>query len=222
MHILERLADFIAPDNCLSCGREGCLLCDGCQPLLPSPPGTCFSCNMAVHGVACSICLPPTALASIYSATHYIDKAKLLVASLKFRGNQSAARCMADVIMARAELPSDCLLVHMPATTAHVRERGFDQSQLIVRHISRKTGLPRADVLRRTGSHHQLGANRTERLQQLKNSLSVAKPNRIVGKHIILIDDVLTTGSSLTTAAAVLRKAGASSVRAFVFAQSIQ
>lgn len=222
MHLLERIANFIAPDDCLSCGQETGLLCAACLPTLPMPPGRCFGCDTAVSGVACAACLRLAGLGSLQAATHYTGLAKLLVASLKFRGNQAAARRMAAAIRLRCTLPSDVLLVHMPATTAHVRERGYDQSQLIVRQLSRDLGLPRADLLRRSGHHHQLGSSRVQRQQQLAGSLMVAQPRLLAGKHIFLIDDVLTTGSSLTAATKVLRAAGARSVDACVFAQSIK
>jgi ComF family protein len=221
MHLLERLAAFIAPDDCLSCGRESALLCSNCLPLLPELPKRCFGCNATVTDLACAQCLQVAGLSSLQAASHYGGLSKLLVASLKFRGNQSAGRLMGDAILRRCQLPADALLVHMPATTAHVRERGYDQAQLIVRHISRSSGLPRADLLRRSGNHHQLGSNRVQRQQQLSASLSVARGTVIKNRHVLLVDDVLTTGSSLSAAALVLHQAGAQRVDAVVFAQAL-
>lgn len=221
MHMLERLADLIAPDDCLLCGRESRLLCADCLPQLPAIPGRCFGCAKATEGAACPGCISQANLDSVQTASHYTGIAKLLVANLKFRGNQSAARLMAEAILLRCTLPADGLLVHMPATTSHVRERGYDQSALMVRHISRLTGLHRADLLRRSGSHHQLGADRQQRLEQLSDALSVSRAPAVQGKHIMLIDDVLTTGSSLSAAASALRRAGAARIDAVTFAQSI-
>lgn len=221
MHMLERLADLFAPDDCLSCGREGSLLCRGCVVDLPPVPGICFDCNAYVDGVSCLSCIKTTGFNSLTAATHYTGLSKLLVASLKFRGNQSAAKRMADAVLLGAAFPEQALLVHMPATTSHVRERGFDQSKLLVRHLSRASGLPRLDALRRSGSHHQLGAGREQRSRQLAASLHVARPQKIVGRKIILVDDVLTTGSSLTVAAGVLKKAGALEVHGVVFTQAV-
>ena len=219
MSILERFTSLFAPDDCLNCGREGALLCRACLPALPSLKDRCFGCQTQIKGAGCPACMQSAGLTQLAATADYAGPAKLLVASLKFRGNQSAARLMA--VRMAYYLPSDALLVHMPATTAHVRERGFDQSHLIARHLSRLSGLPYNDLLRRHGHQHQLGASRQERLRQLSAALSVPSPRQVAGKHVVLVDDVLTTGSSLTAAVAVLRQAGASRVDAVVFAQSL-
>ncbi len=222
MSLLESLTNLFAPDDCLSCGREGSLLCNGCETNLPALIGRCYGCKRPIQGVACTTCLQSSHLDSLRAVTSYRGIAKLLVACLKFRGNQSAARVMAAQMIAIYRLPrADAVLVHMPATTAHVRERGYDQAQLLTRHLARSSGLARYDALRRIGNHHQLGASRAQRLQQLSLALSVAHPSRVAGKQVILIDDVLTTGSSLTAAARVLRQAGATRIDGLVFAQAL-
>jgi len=219
MSIIERLTTLFAPDDCLLCGREGALLCHGCQPKLPPPVGRCFRCQRATSGAACKHCLESAGLNSLHVATNYSGASKLLVACLKFRGNQSAARIMASVMYSGTPLFTEALIVNMPATTAHIRQRGFDQSALIARHLSRRTQQRYTVALRRSGQHHQLGAGREQRLQQLSSSLSVRSVIR--DRRIILVDDVLTTGASLSAAAHALLAAGAQAVDAVVFAQSI-
>jgi ComF family protein len=221
MSILERLTALLAPDDCLVCGREGLLLCHACAAGLPPLPGRCFGCRMEITtGVGCVDCVAQSGLFGMAAATAYQGIAKDLVGRLKFHGNQSAARSMAERMILTALLPPNALLVPLPATAAHIRERGYDQAVLVARQLSRLSGLPMASVLARSGNHHQLGADRRTRLQQLQPALRVTRPDRITGHPLILIDDVLTTGSSLTAAARVLRAAGAARIEALVFAQT--
>jgi len=219
MSLLDFITSLFAPDDCLACGREGALLCSACLTRLPPLVGRCLACNKPTTGAGCAACLQHMGLAQLHAVTRYEGVGGALVGQLKFSGNQSAARLIARA-MSATQLPPDALITHLPATTAHIRQRGYDQAQLISQQLARQTGLPRAAVLRRTGQQHQLGSTRTERLQQMSRSLSVIGAPRVVGHHIVIIDDVVTTGSSLAVAAGVLRAAGARSVTALVFAQA--
>jgi ComF family protein len=115
------------------------------------------------------------------------------------------------------EIATDCVIVHVPTTAKRTRQRGYDQAKLIAGELSRITGLPRFDCLARSGKARQVGASRAERLKQLQAAFRLKKP--VAGKHIVLIDDVVTTGATLEAAAKVLHVNGASSVHAIVFAQ---
>lgn len=218
MSLLERFTALLAPDSCLHCGREGALLCNTCFAGLPLPDGRCFGCREQIGAIACHDCLSQRGLASVNAATQYQSVSQQLVGALKFQGNQSAARFMAQSMLPL--LPSKGLLVHIPATNQHIRQRGFDQSALVARELARLADWRHAALLRRQGSGHQLGSNRHERLVGLQNALSVAAPRAVRGRSIILIDDVLTTGTSITAAAQVLLRAGAKEVNVVVFAQA--
>ena len=198
------------------------MLCPVCLPLLPALSGVCFSCHQSVKlAASCQDCLHEIGLDRLYVVSSYEGVAKSLVTTLKFNGNQSAARIMAESMCSfLAPLSKNIHLTYMPATTQHVRQRGYDQSELLARHLSRRLGVPKLSTLRRQGQTHQLGASRDQRLEQLSSALSVRNHKLIEGKYIILIDDVLTTGSSLRAATSVLRAAGAARVDGLVFAQA--
>ena len=91
---------------------------------------------------------------------------------------------------------------------------------LLARAISREWGLDVADVLVRLGQAHQVGSNRRDRLLHLKGAFRVQHAARIRGAHVVLVDDVLTTGATIETAARVLKKAGAKRVDAIIFSQA--
>lgn len=221
MSLLERLTSLFAPDECLSCRREGSLLCADCSSSLAAPTGICFNCYAAVHGVVCPSCLQESGCHAIDAATDYQGVAKQLIASLKFVGNQSAARVMAERMHACRSLLPGTVITHMPATAAHIRQRGYDQAALLAKHLSRLGGARQATLLARAGKQHQLGASRQARLAQLNRALRIRRPDIIQGRSILLVDDVLTTGASIGAATAALLRAGAKEVSVLVFAQAV-
>lgn len=221
MGILEALTILFAPDDCLSCSREGSLLCDSCFRFVPPLPYRCLICAVVTDSSAiCNACLAHQPYEGLQVATHYSGLAKLLVASLKFRGNRSAGRIMAQMLVSGTRLNESTIIAHMPATTAHVRQRGFDQAAVIAKHIVRINGGSFASVLRRSGSRHQFGSDRSTRLKQLATTLRVT--GNMSGKRIVLVDDVVTTGASLRAATEVLLAAGAERVDCLVFAQAMK
>lgn len=220
MSFLERLTSLFAPDVCLSCRHEGALLCGACISLLAPLTGICFGCYANTSGVVCRDCLRKSGCNSMRAVGNYQGLAKQLVASLKFVGNQSAAQIMASLMHAAYVPATDVLITHVPATAAHIRERGYDQAALLSKHLARLAGARHTTLLARSGKKHQLGADRHERLTQLKYALRVRRPELIRGRHVLLVDDVLTTGASVQAAAAVLLAAGAASIDVMVFAQT--
>lgn len=221
MNLVAQFTSLFAPDICIGCGREGRPLCLGCLPRLAPVPGRCYGCYAQITtGVSCLECLRANGFASLQAATAYQGLAQALVVQLKFHGSQSVVGVMSQLMAPLLEGQAHSVLVPMPATTQHVRQRGYDQALQLARALSRRTGIPYTQALARHGQHHQLGATREQRLQQLRGALRVTNPLAVRGQHIMLIDDVLTTGASLQAAATVLKAAGASQVSAWVFAQA--
>lgn len=162
-----------------------------------------------------------TQLGSVRAATVYRDTAKKLVWQLKASGTQQAAIPMAEAMVGLIDA-QDVLLVPIPTATSRRRQRGYDQSVLLARRIARLKQVPYANCLARLGQAHQVGSTRAQRLVQLQQAFRVRRPPLVAERHIVLIDDVITTGSSIEAAAAVLYQAGAQSVRALAFAQAIK
>lgn len=223
MLLLTPLLSLLAPHECLGCLAEGKLLCHACRSGLEAAKSRCYHCQDDTLGFStCAECRQRTSLARVRAAVAYEATAKDLVWKLKFGRAQAAAREMADM-MAPLLSPfaaSDMIITHAPTATSRIRQRGYDQAALIARALAWQTGLPYAPLLVRTGQHKQVGADRSRRTGQLEGAFRPIRARTIRGAHIIMVDDVVTTGSTLQAAAGALHRAGASRVEAIVFAQA--
>ena len=99
-----------------------------------------------------------------------------------------------------------------------MRHRGYDQAVLIAKAVSKNQRLPCQILLIRNSSTRQVGAGRSDRFRQLAGAFSVSPSANVNGVNVLLVDDVLTTGATLETAAHELKKHGVASVSAAVFA----
>ncbi|MBC7707774.1 hypothetical protein H7Y63_00950 [Polaromonas sp.] len=126
---------------------------------------------------------------------------------------------MADLMAPHQIDLNGALIVPIPTATQRVRQRGYDQSYLIARAFSRKTTAQFTPVLRRLGQQRQRGASKSTRAIQLSDAYWLRHYN-FKNRHVVLVDDVVTTGATLESAARLLRAAGATRVEAIIFAKA--
>jgi ComF family protein len=153
-----------------------------------------------------------------------------LIHLLKYDGVRPAApvlgRLLADAIR-HLTLEEDCspLLVPVPLHASKRRERGFNQSERIaraaLRHLESRVDM--ASVLKRhRATHSQVGLTREERIANMRDAFRVIDPAHVKGCTIIVVDDVMTTGTTVSECARVLKKAGAERVFAATVARTLK
>jgi predicted amidophosphoribosyltransferase len=160
----------------------------------------------------------PPGLDRAWSSAPYDHVARDLVAALKFRRLLPVADLMADRIQWRA--PAHMLsgtIVPVPPAPARLRRRGFDPAGELAAALAERLGSPLEECLRRRGGRRQVGRRRGERLGQPPRVEATGTAPR----SAMLVDDVLTTGATLTACAQALRAAGAARVVAVTFARRL-
>ncbi len=146
-----------------------------------------------------------------------------LLHRFKFERAQSAASSIASLMYEAVNgLGGHDLIIPVPTATNRLRERGYDHAWLLARELGLTNHLPAMRLLMRLNQTRQVGTKRDQRLSQLRGAFRVTRPGRLQGAHVLLVDDVLTTGATLEEAALTLRKAGVAHVDAVVFAQKSQ
>lgn len=196
-------------------------MCEPCSFALPSLPERCYKClALSPDAETCQKSRRNSPLHIVQAATVYVEAAKDIVWKLKFAHARAAVEPMATLMVARMVFDEDIVLVPVPTATSRVRQRGYDQAELLCRALAAKTNLPYRCVLARRGQSRQVGTGRNERVKHLAGAFVLRSDYLVAGKHVVLIDDVLTTGATLEAAARVVKKAGANRIDAMVFAQA--
>lgn len=151
------------------------------------------------------------AAALFYYAAH--SETSNILLALKYYGKHDVGidmgKLMADELMPSGFFEGIDLLVPLPLERKRQRARGYNQSEMLAKGISITTGIPYSNkaVKRTTFNKSQTKLNKWERMENVSNCFLLSKPELLKGKHILLIDDVLTTGSTLLSCAEVLTQA---------------
>lgn len=219
MSIIQQLFNVIAPHECLGCKSEGNLLCSICRDQLQAVPERCYLCLRWSEGfTTCGLCRRKTSLHAVWAVTRYEGLAKSLLHELKFARAQAAAEDVAHALAIRYSFQGDILITHVPTATQRIRQRGYDQAALIAKALARQLGQPYLPLLARVGAQRQLGQHRNVRKLQMSEAFRPLNGKQHDNKHILLVDDVLTTGATCEAAARTIRQSGAKRVSAIVFA----
>ena len=214
---MQRVLDVLFPPACPGCGREGEALCAGCRRTMS---------RRREEPAAAPIGLPvhnPPGIVQLEWCCSYTGPARACVHALKYDGERRLVRPLAELMAERwqrAGVGGD-VLVPVPVHAERLRQRGFDQAELLALALAGMLGLPVAAAVRRasrTTAQHQLG--RSARAGNIRGAFAAdAKAQAaIAGQWAILVDDVVTTGATLAACARVLREAGADAVSALCLA----
>ena len=229
------LLDLVFPPFCPVCrarlgdGRRD-PLCGRCWRSLERIEGpVCGACGlpMTVPGTcgACRRRRPPFAYAR--AATRYGEIARETLHAFKFAGRRALAAPLADLLAERDPValpagPPD-LIVPVPLHPRREHQRGFNQALLLARRIGRAWHVPvRADILRRTAAtppQTELGVE--ARRANVRGAFALRRPELVAGRHVLVVDDVFTTGATVGECARCLRAGGAATVGVLTLARVV-
>lgn len=212
---------------CYLCGaptHDG-LCCAACRAELPHHTAPyCKACALPLpaQGV-CGRCLrTPPAFTHTIAAFRYAFPLDRMIRALKFDECLILADFLADAIAVRINERPD-LLIPLPLHPARLRERGFNQSHLLATQLSRTLHIPllahAATRVRDTLPQSSLPWR--ERGKNMQRAFDLTAGTEVIGKHIAIVDDVMTTGASIEALARTLRRAGARQVSAWVVARTM-
>jgi competence protein ComFC len=234
--MLGALVSLFYPPTCAECsanvpaGEYLCHQCDGSAPRISSP--FCRTCSEPFSGAisgpfTCANCADRTLhFETAVSAFRSRGVVRRVIHNFKY-GHEIYLRHLVSRWL-DAAFDDDRiagqqfdLLVPVPLHPARERERGFNQAESLARLIARKRGIPCQPLLKRVRyTTTQTAFDRTERMNNLRDAFRLRRNADVRGLRVLLIDDVLTTGATLSECAHVLRKAGAISVCAATAARA--
>lgn len=165
----------------------------------------------------------PLRLERVRAAAHFSGPLRQAIHGLKYRQGFALAEPLADLMLQawpRWRMDADWV-VPIPLYPQRQKERGYNQAELLAGHFAQAAGLPVTNLalLRQRFTRPQADLDGAERLSNMHGAF-VADPAIVEGRHVLLVDDVCTTGATLNAAAEALRAAGASRVSAYCLART--
>lgn len=207
MKILDLIAHLLYPWKCVFC--ESVLkdtdICRECEEKLP-------------YTVDDSSMQKFPFIDKCVSPLYYKDKVRASVHRYKFGGCSAYSRRYAALMSDCVENNLDCrsidVISWIPLSKKRLRQRGYDQARLLAEEIAAKTGLPCRQLLQKVknNSAQSLTRDAKQRRENVAGVYALDDGADVSGLRILLVDDVVTTGATMSEAARILRKAGAKSV----------
>ena len=227
--IAHGIADLIYPPKCVACGDiQARHLCEAClSKIAYIEPPVCRRCGLPLDGPTCREAMCGRfAFHNARAVAIYDGVVREAIHQLKYSGLTVVAQELRDLMTAflartpHFAIDASCV-VPLPIHRSRQRERGFNQSFLLAVGVADHLNLPidSKSLIRRVATRPQVELSPYERMENVKGAFAAAD-NAFEGQAVLLIDDVLTTGSTAGEASAALRKAGARCVYVLTLARS--
>lgn len=214
------------PGSCLLCGDESGphLLCADCQADLPSAPATsCPQCGeLTTFSERCGACLnKPPHFDRTLTLFRYEFPVDRLIHAFKY-GHQLAVGQWLGQRLAERIAPGAELIIPLPLHAERLRERGFNQAMEMAREIEKTAKIPvdRSSLQRTRATPPQAGLDHKERRKNVRGAFECTRD--LSGRHVLLVDDVMTTGATLDECARILKLHGAIEVSVAVAARAFK
>jgi ComF family protein len=228
---LERFLDLCFPPHCTICKKSGQIFCSSCYASIQllSPP-FCKHCHapLAPNNICRKCADHPLRLSGLRMVSAYQEPLRSCIRAFKYSGNKRLARPLGTLLVQaykRAGLAAD-MIIPVPLHAQRLRQRGYNQAQLLAEVCSAELGIP-LDIslltrVRATAAQADLSGR--ERWKNVAGAFLLhpqSNPRVLYKRNILLIDDVCTTGATLEACAAPLFAAGANTVWGLVLARRI-
>jgi len=211
--ILNKMVDFLLPAYCVCCGKNGSVLCSGCYQLIH------FNLQPITNRLICHDHLDQVVTLAVYQ-----PPISQLIKALKYQHVKLAGSELAKLLYWHLQIPEHNLISYAPISRGRLNERGFNQAQLIATNLAKLLNKPSVSLLLKSReTKKQAHSTIDQRLKNLENSFVVDPTTKeiIPNSIIVIIDDVISTGSTLDKCAKVLKEAGAKEVIGVALAQSL-
>lgn len=227
--LLGVIGDLLFPIVCLGCEKkEGNWVCHDCRTAIPCVGVLCCPiCHRETpYGLPCATCRPRSSLDRLVAVTpyHHTWIIGRVIETWKYAFASSLSTVPTDMIDRFFRLTPDIvgapdIVVPVPLHGRRFAERGFNQAEILGRAVAEKCTLPfRHLLVRRRYTSQQARLNREERIANVEGAFACTSDS-LLGKQVVLVDDVYTTGSTMQECARVLKGAGATSIVGFVVAR---
>ena len=224
----ETALNLLFPQWCIGCGKEGGLICSSCHSALSRiMPPLCPRCGRPQpSGILCPGCVSWRAeIDGIRSPFRFDGVIRQAIHQLKYRNLRALATPLAQLLkdyLSTNLIPGE-VLVPVPLHRKRLRERGYNQSSLLVMELGKVTNLPVENdcLVRLRQAPPQARTPTVEERQSNVADAFACRDQRLRDKQVLLIDDVATSGATLDACATVLKAAGATLVWGLVLAREI-
>lgn len=217
-HLEGGLLDLLFPSRCVGCRSVGSWLCADCRETIAFiRPPFCPRCGCPTgsHELCGSCRRHPPALDGIRSVAYHEGVLREAIHRFKYQNTRGLAEPLGELLasyVVEHPLPAN-VLVPVPLHPARLAERGYNQAALLAREMGRRLDLPVVEnsLLRVRATRQQVGLNAEERQANVAGAFA-CRDAQLAGRRVLLIDDVYTTGATLTACGAALAAAGAASI----------
>ena len=209
--MLDNLLQNIAPHHCYSCQNIGSILCTSCiYNIVNEGQSTCIECFAPCSEGICKTCKLPFTKAWVVASRE--GNLAEIVGDFKWSHIYEARKPLAEMLNLRVPiLPLETIVVPIPTIPHHIRIRGYDHMNEIASEFATQKNITKRNILRRKGNSVQHKATRNERIQQAELAFECSETLDPTVPYLI-IDDIVTTGSTIKAATRVLNGAGAKEV----------
>lgn len=238
--LLDALLNLLFPEDCLACSapiarHQECGVCDACWDkalALRIVPPRCACCGLPLlnfegaEEYLCGECmLRPPPFSGARAFGFYTGELGTIIKELKFGGRKKLGELLGPLLVSvffeswgREDFD---FIVPVPLHAKRRRQRGYNQAEVLARVLSRRLALPFHSFLKRIRpTLPQVGLSHSQRMENVRNAFRCVAPGAVEKKRILLVDDVMTTGATVASAAKALLEAGALRVSVLTVARA--